>query len=462
MDRSTLQITGSGLLGTHRTGSTVAAGLNRSAKKMQAKSGRISPSIHQILASGQRQRFDIVDRRHQIDAAYQAMKRQHRILDAVPIGDIAQDAGAGGDTSWQHLAVVGEWKGHWMGPFSINKDQIQQMVDHIVGSEIDVVVDYEHATVFSDKAPASGWVKAAKQDTDQNGNPTLLAQIAWTKTAAQHIRDGEYRYLSPVIVWNTRDRQTGRDAGTSIQSVALTNVPFLHELPEVRLNSFRSAFENQEERKEEPMNEQQFKALCQALKMDPETTTVAQVMEALGKLQVGATQLDAINVALGVEGDANPVDVANTLRAQATSVDPNEVATLRSTVAEMQTQQTNSQALQAVKAAQLEGKVAGDDTDNFKHALAWAQRDLKGFGEYIATLPAFSVAPGHQPQRPGSAAPSSPGTFDDPELEAQIQRNCQALGITPEQRKELQDQDPSTHLRRLWGADDAPLAQERE
>jgi phage I-like protein len=392
------------------------------------------------------------------------MKRQHRILDGTPIGDIAEAAGEGGNTSWQRLAVVGEWKGHWMGPFSVNAQQIQQMVDSIVGSEIDVVVDYEHATVFSDRAPASGWIKAAKVDQDQNGNPSVLAQIAWTDTAAAHIKAGEYRYLSPVIVWQTRERQTGRDAGTSIQSVALTNVPFLHELPEVRLNSFRSVFQKQSEPEGEPMDEKQFQALCQTLGLDPKTATVAQVMEALGKLQGNATQLDAINQALGVEGEANPVDVANTLRAQATSVDPNELATLRSTVSEMQTQQTNSQALQAVKAAQLEGKVAGDDTDNFKHALAWAQRDLKGFGDYIATLPAFSVAPGHQPQRQGSAATSSsPETFDDPELEAQVQRNCQALGITPEQRKDLQSQDPSTHLRRLWGADDAPpVAQGKE
>ena len=372
----------------------------------------------------------------------------------MPIGDIAEAAGQGGNTSWQPIALEGSWKGHWMGAFSISKAQLQQMADGIKGSEIDIVVDFEHSTMFSDKAPAAGWIKEAQV----RGNE-LVAQIVWTDTAAKHIREKEYKYLSPVIHWNTRDRQTGADAGTTIQSVALTNVPFLHELPEVRLNKYRVAFVVSQPEPEEPMDQKQFEALCKVLGMDPKTSTPEQVLTAMGEriaLQGDvATQLAALNTALGIEAGADPVAAANALRAQATASDPAELAALRTQMTAFQETQDNAAALTAVQLAQGQGKVAGVDSDNYKHAQEWAKKDLAGFTAYLATIPAFSVAPGHVAAISGSV-PASPGLLESPEVDAAVENVCAQFGMTAKDIKEAKEADAAAlqsgnRITGLWG-----------
>ena len=57
-----------------------------------------------------------------------------------------------------------------------------------------------------------------------------------TGRARQLIEGGEYRYISPAINWAGRDKRTGKVDGTTLTSVALTNRPFLEELPQIRLS----------------------------------------------------------------------------------------------------------------------------------------------------------------------------------------------------------------------------------
>ncbi|HEV2349023.1 MAG TPA: phage protease [Terriglobia bacterium] len=57
-----------------------------------------------------------------------------------------------------------------------------------------------------------------------------------TPRARQLIESGEYRYISPAISWAGRDKRTGKMTGTTLTSVALTNRPFLEELPQIRLS----------------------------------------------------------------------------------------------------------------------------------------------------------------------------------------------------------------------------------
>lgn len=133
---------------------------------------------------------------------------------------------------WQTIAVVGKWKGHSNGAFELKKEDLEQMILNFKNSEAsEIVVDYEHATLYGSKAEAAGWLKELKL----NGN-SLQAKIDWLDDAKELIKSKKYKYLSPVIDPNTIDQVTGDNIGWSLHSVALTNKPFFEELDEVRIN----------------------------------------------------------------------------------------------------------------------------------------------------------------------------------------------------------------------------------
>jgi len=151
------------------------------------------------------------------------------------------------DTPWQKIGVTGKWDGHLSGTFEMNQNIFEQMVANYELSGIDIVVDYEHQTLYGVEAPASGWIlKDPISLKAENGE--LFAQINWTDRAKAMIMSGEYRYLSPVFAPNTLSQVDASNIGWTLHSVALTNKPFLEELDEVRLNKL---IQNTNQTKEE-------------------------------------------------------------------------------------------------------------------------------------------------------------------------------------------------------------------
>jgi phage I-like protein len=331
-----------------------------------------------------------------------AMKKQlkHRILDGLAI-DLAiledWNVSQGGEAvAWHQVALEGKWSGHWMGPFSLNGQMFDQIVQGFEGQAIDTVVDYEHNSLFGDTAPAAGWIQSLQRRQGDSGESTLWANIKWNARAAGHIRSQEYRYLSPTIIFNSKDRKSGKPGGAKLHSVALTNTPFLHELPEVRLNSLRGAFTEQPEPEARPMNDEQFKALCKVLGMS-EDSTVEQAMTALAaKLAEGLTagnELHAIRQALEL-GEGQPIaDAVSALKVQATAIGEDEIVAMRAQLATLTAANELSSAEQLVDGYQRQGKVAAKDTENYKAALAFAQRSPDGFKAFMDTVKEGAVAP---------------------------------------------------------------------
>lgn len=152
---------------------------------------------------------------------------------------------------WQNIAVVGKWKGHANGAFELKLEDLEQIVSNFKSSEAnEIVADYEHATLYAEKAPASGWIKELRVKDN-----SLQAKIEWLDKAKESIKSGEYKYLSPVINPHTIDQVSGDDIGWSLHSVALTNKPFFEELDEVKINK------NPIQNKENTLNEEQLKEL---------------------------------------------------------------------------------------------------------------------------------------------------------------------------------------------------------
>lgn len=90
-----------------------------------------------------------------------------------------------------------------------------------------VVIDYEHQTIHSETngqpAPAAGWITSLAWDAHAG----LFADVEWTARAREYIKNGEYRYISPVFSFNP---ETG--AITALHSAALTNNPALDGMME--------------------------------------------------------------------------------------------------------------------------------------------------------------------------------------------------------------------------------------
>lgn len=86
----------------------------------------------------------------------------------------------------------------------------------------DIPLDFEHSTELQAPqglpAPAAAWIKELKVDADGG----ISGRADWTQTGRNAVESKEYRYISPVFVF---DRASGRIV--RITSAALTNQPNL-------------------------------------------------------------------------------------------------------------------------------------------------------------------------------------------------------------------------------------------
>lgn len=127
---------------------------------------------------------------------------------------------------------------HW----SLTTERGKQIVAALNLRAIDMVMDYEHATLKAqesgDPAPASGWLKPIGFQYIE-GVGICSNQFEWTEKAKNYIQSKEYKYISPVLFYN----KVGDVLG--LHSVALTNTPNLDTLPEARLAAAAQDFLSQ-------------------------------------------------------------------------------------------------------------------------------------------------------------------------------------------------------------------------
>jgi phage I-like protein len=264
-------------------------------------------------------------------------KYSHRILDGIPLSDISIETD---QPTWHQIALSGEWKGHWMGVFALSEKTFSDIVSSHQNKKIATVVDYDHSSVFGGSSRAAGWVEALEPRGGE-----LHAAIKWTDAAKQAIAAGEYRYLSPTITLKTKNRVTGEEGPPALHSVALTNVPFLHELPSVQLSNLLID-------EEENMNELQV-LVCAQLGLPPES---------------GAEQIKAALIALQ--------DPARSTEA---------VKALRDELNAMKAEASKRDASAAVERAFSEGKLVESQRE---WALNYACSSPEGFAQWASSAPA--------------------------------------------------------------------------
>jgi phage I-like protein len=129
---------------------------------------------------------------------------------------------------WQQLlpagyfsAVDGRPEDVPSGKWFLDAYHANQLILKVRSAINDLVIDYEHQTLNTgtngQPAPAAGWFKS---DIEWREGSGLWIRPHWTKRALNHIRQGEYRFLSAVFNY---DSATG--IPLTLHSAALVNKP---------------------------------------------------------------------------------------------------------------------------------------------------------------------------------------------------------------------------------------------
>lgn len=126
-----------------------------------------------------------------------------------------------GQPQWVQLMPAGRFQGRdGRGPWVLPDPPAAVSASRRYAGANKIAIDYEHQTQLSavngQPAPAAGWITDLQPRADG-----IWGLVEWTDRATEHLRQREYRYLSPVFN-HTRMGQVIRIVGAS-----LTNVPNL-------------------------------------------------------------------------------------------------------------------------------------------------------------------------------------------------------------------------------------------
>lgn len=183
-------------------------------------------------------------------------------LETVPrfVATLAAPLAPGDELVRVPLAVTGRWA-RGTREFAITRadlDSIARNFSRRQNGEINV--DYDHSSEMPEvgaggPVPSAGRIvkldppevfgnsKSGIRNTGPNSRvPSPEPRfILWgwyepTDRARRLIANREYRYISPAIDWAARSKSNGKPQGATLSTVALTNRPFLEEMPAIRLS----------------------------------------------------------------------------------------------------------------------------------------------------------------------------------------------------------------------------------
>lgn len=303
-----------------------------------------------------------------------------------------------------------------------------QVIERLRARRTPPVVDYEHQTLHKEEnglpAPAAGWIR----DLEWREGQGLFAQVELTPRARQYIAEGEYRFFSPVFLF---DAQTGDVL--DLQMGAFTNSPAIDGMEALSLRAaatFGLTLANPEETSVNPL----LKAVLAALGL-AETTSEEQAIAALSAQK---NHHAALRQALGLDEQAPPTAVlaaCTGLKAKASTADQPDPAKfvavdvmkeLQGQVAALSAQLNGDKAESLIQTALEDGRL-------LKPMEAWARdlakKDVASLSAYLDA--AQPIAALSKTQTGGQA----PVVDDKTGLNAEELAVCSAMGISAEQFK---------------------------
>lgn len=301
---------------------------------------------------------------------------------------------------------------HW----SLTPERGKQIVAALNQRAIDMVMDYEHATLKAqesgDPAPAAGWLKPLGFQYIE-GVGICSTQFEWTEKAKGFIESQEYKYISPVLFYNKAGEVIG------LHSVALTNTPNLDQLPEARLAAAAQDFLSQNN-EDSTMNEF-LKLMLQKLGLSEsanEQDVIAAANSAFVKLD-GAfgTSLSTTTQTLEQAID-KAVEVKTAANSQIDSTQYVPMAVYQEAVAKAGNAEAATKAKEIddlIIAACSDGRITGEATINWMKDQAKTNPDF--VKAHIESLP--KIAALTQQQSSTVAKPAGHGQQNQYSAEAQ-------------------------------------------
>lgn len=277
---------------------------------------------------------------------------------------------------------------HW----NLTPERGEQIVAVLNQRAIDMVMDYEHATLEAkksgDPAPASGWLKSGGFQYIK-GVGLCSAQFEWTEKASSYISSEEYKYLSPVFIYN----KTGEVQ--QLLHVALTNTPNLDQLPEARLAAAAQDFLSQNSQQQDSNMDELLEQLRWMLNL-PLSATAEEIKAELGKLQAQISNGTGVAVAANGQNLFDAVTAIDQLKIAANSqVDPNQfvpMAVYQEAIASASTMTANAQAKEIddlITAACSDGRLTGEVSINWIKSQAVTNPDF--VKAHISGLPKIAA-----------------------------------------------------------------------
>lgn len=253
------------------------------------------------------------------------------------------------------------------GEYEFTEPDADRMLADFVERGKDGVVDYEHETLKGGKAPAAGWIERLEKTTDG-----VVAHVRyWTEEATKLLKDGAYRYFSPVLAMSRRHP-------LALHSIALTNHPATHGIP-----ALVASDDDDTEVQEMTMD---LKKLAELLGVSlvvladgkgiDEKATEAAVTAEIARLQgQGAAQAAFLNL-----HDAKDLDaVTGKIRGMVPAA---ELAALNDRLAGIEAEKAVVKAFADRKLVEAQRA----------WALDYARKDLKAFADFVAAAPVVAPA----------------------------------------------------------------------
>lgn len=304
------------------------------------------------------------------------------------------------------IAPLGEFMDAQGRPFRVAGEEVSAIVAGFADKTNDRVIDYEHQTLSGAQAPAAGWIKSLVN----KGKDGLWGVVEWTERAKEYLKNREYRYLSPVLLADRKDKD-GFYRPSALHSAALTNTPQIDGM--VPIVNKRT----QNEKGERPMEK-----VTELLGLKPEAAEddIAAAVEIIKNKAVAQEVKEVIpkdlTDALGLKEGASLSEAKATvlaLKQPGNVVSMTEFQGLKKRLAEKDRDEL-------VALAMKEGKITAAQKE---WAEKYALEDAEGFKVFVMKAPVV-VPPG---SIAGGGAVMKPGEID--EQQALINKQ---LGITNE------------------------------
>lgn len=276
------------------------------------------------------------------------------------------------------------------GVFVFDEESQKSVIAGFTRHGADVPIDYEHK-MLDWLAPAGDMVAAGWFTPEVRSGDLWASNVRWTTKAASHLREGEWRYMSPAFT-------TGEDGRIlELINVALTNLPATHQLEALVAATARALSEKPPPAsagKETPM-----RSVLIALGLS-ENSTEADAVGVVGRAKEAATQdkstVTQIMSIVGAASASEAIGKVAGLRDEAA-----KTATLSARVVELESGLRRKE----VEAIVGEKVTAGFLTPaNRDFAITLGMESPKSFDAYLATLTAAPMDTSGGKDKPAAAS----------------------------------------------------------